>query len=266
MLKTISVLSIYFLIFSFADQSKNEGVDAMNSATQNMDQAIQKILEDFTRSYVEKTTELQNLTFGFKIDGENWWTVAVKNDGSYTVSKNKPDEPTFYFTAEMQALEKVHAGMMTGFTAMAKARASDYTPMDFDYMEGYKSDDSFNLLDFIFRYFIIGKIEKIMLGKEYARIVHGGYAIPLVYDKGLRTGWYHIDKGMIINEDPKDQTNPFPTLMVAIKGKGIAKIGGKEFSLSEGEAYYIPKGVTHTFWTNNDDGLECIIIMYGEGA
>ena len=62
----------------------------MSSAIQNMDQTIQKILDDFTCSYVEKTTELQNLTFGFKIDGDNWWTVAIKNDGSYTVSKNKP--------------------------------------------------------------------------------------------------------------------------------------------------------------------------------
>ena len=115
-------------------------------------------------------------------------------------------------------------------------------------------------------HFTIGSIEKITLGKEFARIVHGGYVIPLVYAKGLRTAWYRIEKGMIINEDPKDQTNPFPTLVVATKGKGIAEIGGQEFSFSGGEAYYIPEHVTHVFWTDSDEGLEFIIIMYGEGA
>lgn len=84
------------------------------------------------------------------------------------------------------------------------------------------------------------------MGKDHARIVHGGYAIPIVYDEGLRTGWYRVEKGMIINEKEEQQTNPFPTLVIAIKGKGQAKIGDREYSFEDGDAYYIDKNVYHS--------------------
>jgi hypothetical protein len=228
--------------------------------------SVKEILGMFTESYVEKTQNLNEISFGFLIDDEEWWTVSIDEQRAYLVHKGKPSKPTFYFTTDRETLVELANGTMHAYTAMAKARATDKTPMDFAVMEGYEPDAQFDLLQFIFHYFTIGSIEKITLGKEFARIVHGGYAIPLVYAKGLRTAWYRIEKGMIINEDPKDQTNPFPTLVVATKGKGIAEIDGQEFSFSGGEAYYIPEHVTHVFWTDSDEGLEFIIIMYGEGA
>lgn len=234
---------------------------------QEMDtMSVREILKTFTQSYVEKTHGLTETSFGFLIDEDEWWTVSIHSDRSFQIYPEKPTVPTFYFTTNSAILKDIADGTMRAPTAMAKARASDRAPMDVALMEGYELSETFDILEFIFRYFSVGRIEKIMLGAEFARIVHGGYAIPLVYAKGLRSAWYHIEKGMIINEDPQDQTNPFPTLVVAIKGTGYAKIGGQDFLFSEGEAYYIPENVTHVFWTENDEGLEFIIIMYGEGA
>ncbi len=71
---------------------------------------------------------------------------------------------------------------------------------------------------------------------------------------------------MIINEEEEQQTNPFPTLVIATKGKGRAKIGDKGYSFRDGDAYYISQNTPHSFWTHNKEGLEFIIIMYGEKA
>jgi hypothetical protein len=227
---------------------------------------VKDILETFTRSYVEKTHELSEMSFGFLIDGDEWWTVTIHSDRSFEVCQEEPAAPTFYFTADATTLKDIADGAMRAPTAMAKARADERTPMDIAFIEGYEINEAFDLREFVFRYFALNKIEKIMLGKQFARIVHGGYAIPLVYAEGLRTAWYRIEQGMIINEDPQDQTNPFPTLVIATKGSGYAEIGGQVFQFSAGEAYYIPQNITHKFWTDHMDGLEFIIIMYGEGA
>lgn len=227
---------------------------------------VKKILETFTQSYVEKTHGLTEMSFGFLIDKHEWWIVSIHSDRSFQIRQEKPTVPTFYFTASSVTLKEIASGSMRAPTAMAKARAHDRVPMDIAFMEGYELDEAFDLREFIFRYFSMNTIEKIMLGKQFARIVHGGYAIPLVYAKGLRTAWYRIEKNMIVNEDPQDQTNPFPTLVIATKGTGYAQIDGLTFSFSEGEAYYIPKNITHVFWTDSNEGLEFIIIMYGEGA
>lgn len=228
--------------------------------------SVKEILEAFTQSYVEKTDDVVPLLFGFLIDGHKWWTISIHHDRSFQLRQEKPRAPTFYFTATSATLKDIASGALRAPTAMAKARARDRAPLDVAFMDGYALSESFDVREFVFRYFSVGRIEKIMLGKQFARIVHGGYAIPLVYAQGLRTAWYRVEKGMIINEDPQDQTNPFPTLVIATRGSGRAQIGGQVFQFSEGEAYYIPKGVTHSFWTDRGAGLEFIIIMYGEGA
>ncbi len=260
------VLLVCFLLLISASYSDLEEVTRMNSAPHHVESPIKTILERFTRSYIEKTPQLTELTFGIKIGLDDWWTVHIRDDRSYEINTGRPDEPTFYFTTDMEILQKIASGGMHVFTAMAKAKGTDFAPMDFEVMKGFTPREDFELLEFIFHYFTIGKVEKIKFGKEFARIVHGGYAIPLIYSKGLRTGWYRIEKGMVINKEPADQLNPFPTLVIATRGRGTAKIGGQECSFSAGDAYFIPKKVTHTFWTDCEDGLEFIIIMYGEGA
>jgi hypothetical protein len=228
--------------------------------------SVKEILETFTRSYVEKTCGVTEMSFGFLINGLEWWTVSIRSDRSFRIRREKPTEPTFYFTVDSATLNDIAGGSVRAPTVMAKTRATDHVPMDVSCMEKYEPSEAFDLREFIFRYFSAQNIEKIVLGKQFARIVHGGYAIPLVYAKGLRAAWYRVDEGMIVNEDPQDQANPFPTLVIATKGSGYAKIGGQVFRFSDGEAYYIPADVTHTFWTDCADGVEFVIIMYGDGA
>ncbi len=221
------------------------------------------ILEDFTKSYIKKTKNLIDFKFGFKVD-EDFYIVDIKEDQIFNISKSNEVLEIFSFVTDINTLEKIYSKEMSAMAAMGREYWSDKTPLDFINFE--KIPQNINPLKFIFSYFILDQPEKIKLGKEHARIVHGGYAIPIVYDKGLRTGWYRVEKGMIINEEENQQTNPFSTLVIAIKGKGQVKIGDEKYNFEDGDAYYIDKNVHHSFWTDEEEGLDFIIIMYGEGA
>jgi hypothetical protein len=37
--------------------------------------------------------------------------------------------------------------------------------------------------------------ERILIGEQYARSVHGGIAVALYYQPGFRSAWYKIRKG-----------------------------------------------------------------------
>jgi uncharacterized RmlC-like cupin family protein len=120
---------------------------------------------------------------------------------------------------------------------------------------------------FTFHFWTRGLPEIVGFGPDTrSRLVHGAQAKVLYYEKGLRSGWYQIRKGQHVNADPGDQKNPFPTLVIMIKGTAKARIGGKPIELKPGTCLHIPRGVTHEFWNDRDEPAECIIVMFGIGA
>ncbi|NMB07687.1 MAG: hypothetical protein GX981_04815, partial [Tissierellia bacterium] len=141
-----------------------------------------EILGDFTKSYIEKTENLVDFKFGFKVN-ESYYIVNIKKDRSFHISQSSESLEIFSFVTDINTLEKIHSKEMTAMTAMGREYWDDKTPLDFINPE--KIPENINIFKFIFSYFILDQPEKIKLKKEYARIVHGGYAIPMVYDEGL---------------------------------------------------------------------------------
>jgi len=70
----------------------------------------------------------------------------------------------------------------------------------------------------------------------------------------------------VINKDEKTQINPFPALAIGIRGKAKAKLGGKIYQLEDGLAVYLPAGMPHHIWNEEEEPAECILIMFGKGA
>jgi len=172
--------------------------------------SVRGMLDGFCRSYLGKTEDPAAISFGFFVNGSDWWTVTIHSEGTYDIESRKPSEPTFYLVSTDKTLEDIFLGKIHFMTAAGRASMRDYAPLDFRFMDGYTPPDDFDLMDFAFHFFVIGEPERIPLGKEYARVVHGGYAIPLMYAKGLRTGWYRVEPDMVINEEEGEQFNPFP--------------------------------------------------------
>lgn len=55
-----------------------------------------------------------------------------------------------------------------------------------------------------------------------------------------------------------DHSHPVEQVGYVLSGKADLFIGDQEYSLKEGDAYYIPGDVRHGFSVNADEGLELI--------
>lgn len=236
--------------------------------------------EDILRAHVEDfrsdPAAAEPITFGIRISGEGGgeWHVLVggKKDvnGAYQVDLGRglPPNPSAFYTLDLAALRKIDAGEINALTAMGRARASDPAPMDIDFMEGFQPDARFlaRFLPLSFHFWTRGFPESVSFGKSHSRQVHGANMVVFYYQEGLRTAWAQVEKGQHVNQDPDDRTNPFPAMLIGLRGRAAAKIGGRELDLKAGEMIFIPAGVSHEAWNPYDEPAEVILIMFGEGA
>ena len=232
--------------------------------------SAEEMLRDFAASYQQKTVKKEPGSFGLEIPGKDGgkWTVEIKSGGQVIVRKGFPEKPTFYFTMDLATLTKIYNGELNALTAAGRARISDPAPADIKFMEGAQPgpETMQKILHYAFHFFVLGTPEIILFDENHSRFVHGGNVVVFYYSRGLRTAWYQVKKGMVINKEEKDQINPFPTLFICIRGEGKARLGEKTITLKKGMMVYIPEGMSHMFWNEIEEPFEGIIIMFGEKA
>jgi len=230
----------------------------------------EKMLQDFVNSYNQKCKPKNEILFGFEVDAgkSGIWTIHATPDAGAVLKKGKPEKPTIMMFTDMKTLKNIHSGKMNFLTAVGRAHITDPAPLNFRFMKGAVPNPAviYGNLPFLFHFFNRGSPEIIPFGEEHSRFIHGGNAVPIYYDEGLRTAWYQVKKGMVINKEERDQKNPFPTLIICIQGAAKAKLGDKELELKKGMSVFIPAGMTHTIWNENKEPFEFIIVMFGEGA
>ena len=232
----------------------------------------QAILERFVEDY-RNDVMARNGTFGVRVDGE-WWHVITAGvepggtPGSVTLHRGQPEEPTWFFWSDFETLERLDEGTMNAGTAMVKAFSTDVTPMDVDAMEGFQPDEGFldRMLKATFHFWVRGVPEIVPFDEAFTRPSHGADAVIFYYQPGLRSGWFSIKKGQHVNDDPRMQTNPFPSMLIATEGVCTAKIDGNEVVLESGNMLFIPPEVTHEFWNDNEAPCRGVLLMFGEGA
>ncbi len=198
-------------------------------------------------------------------DTEKVWHVKVEN-GEVTVKEGQGGESAFRLKTSSTTLQQIYDGEITALTAAGKAMVSDTAPLDWKLPEGIDFNPEYmsDVLFFIQHFFNRTDPEKIHLGEEHSRVVHGGHVVALYYHPGLRSAWYKVKKGEMLNEP--GETNPFPQAFIFIEGEGTANIGGKEIPVKANESYYIPPDTEHTVWTESDSPLVFIWLAWGKGA
>jgi len=203
--------------------------------------------------------------FDFK-DLKQSWHVIVEKGKKVTVGKGPYQEAQLFFFTTAEILHLIYQGKMTSMTACGKAEGSDYAPLDLKLAESLEFSPQIRALfyTFIQHFFNPSVPEKIPLGEEYSRVVHGAQVIPLYYYPGFRSAWYLLKKGEKLNQ-PGD-TNPFPQGFIFIQGEGFAKIGDDTVEVKEGESYYIPPNSDHVVWTDSEVPLILIWLAWGDGA
>jgi mannose-6-phosphate isomerase-like protein (cupin superfamily) len=217
--------------------------------------AVEEMLQDFVDDYRQSDDlPAEPMTFGLEITGDSGgrWSVAIDSDAEdkVTLERGFPVTPTFYAVTDTETLGKIYRGEMNALTAAGRARMTDKTPLDFGFMEGFVPDaETMNKLTNLgFHFFNRGKPEIVRFGESNSRLVHGGNSVIFYYQKGLRTAWYQVKKGMIINENLEDARNPFATLFIITKGAGKDRLGDDTVDLEEGMTILVPAEMIHQFW------------------
>jgi mannose-6-phosphate isomerase-like protein (cupin superfamily) len=235
------------------------------------------ILQSYVVDFRQDPAAAQPITFGIRVTGDGggeWHVVAAgkKRDGSgesdVALHPGFPKEPCAFYTLDLLTLRKIDQGTWNALTAMGRARASDPAPMDIGLTEGFRPDAKFfeTFVPLSFHFWTRGWPERVQYGPATTRILHGANATMLYYQKGLRSAWFQIAKGQHANRDPREQVTPFPTMVIGLRGRCEARIGGKSVTLDQKEMLFIPAGVSHEFWNPYDEPAEAVLIMFGEGA
>lgn len=237
------------------------------------DQEVETILNAFAQDYEQDVTFRQDVTFGIQVD-DHFWHIKAKagtenNAPEVLVLDGEPAAPTFYFFTDFATLEKIDKGELNALTGAAKAFSTDFAPFDMDIMEGFVPDHVFlpTLLSTLFHFWTKGTPEIIPFGLDHTRPNHGAQASVFYYQPGFRSAYVAIKKGQHANENEQSKENPFPTLLIGIKGAADMIIDGKKSVLTSGNAVLIPAGVSHEFLNpDRDEPFEGILLMFGEGA
>ena len=206
--------------------------------------------------------------FEFAIDGHaEALRVELAPQGAATRAPARNVDYATRFSAPAQLWCDIASGRMNILTTLAQATSSDATPMRIDIPEADMPRLHTELIPAWYHFFTVGAPETVRFGFDHARLVHGGHAVPLYYKEGLRVAWYGLKAGMHVNPDPKDQANPFDSLVSVTAGTLKARFAGTERTLRKGESAFVPAGMTHEFWIEEGgEDAEVILIMTGDGA
>jgi quercetin dioxygenase-like cupin family protein len=259
-MKTSNKISIQIMLILFL---------SVYSLSAQEDQ-VRDILQRFASDYVEDPS-FTSKSFGIEVD-KVMWRVDTHEDSATgkraEVQKGSPEFPTFYYVTNLETLKLIDERKINVMTSGVKAFSTDYAPFDIEAMEGFQPDEDFvgEVLAFTFHFWTRGIPEMIPFGPHYTRATHGAQAAVFYYDNGLRTGYIYIHPGQHANEHPKSRTNPFPSMMIVIKGKIVARLDGEDHIIEEGNAVFIPTGMSHEVFNPFEEGGEVILLMFGEGA
>jgi mannose-6-phosphate isomerase-like protein (cupin superfamily) len=211
------------------------------------------------------------IAIGFEITGAGGgsYHLQLPPEGPGTLHDGLPvTDWEVIFQTDMEFLRRLDRGEISALTALGQAQGNDPTPLVPRFPPGFRwtVENRARMLPLVFHFWNRESPPILRFGEGSSRRIHGGDMAVFYYDVGLRTAWARIQPGVHVNEDPKDQANPFPSLVIVTRGIATARIGGREMILQEGQAVLVPAGVTHEFWATEDQYGECVIIMFGPGA
>ena len=261
--------------------------------------APEQILQAYVADFRQDPAAAEAITFGIRVtgDGGGDWHVVVaghRQHSGQTEAAGKPEPPTgptavkpkttaewdvtlkpgfpagpiVYYALDLATLQKLDSGELNALTAMAKTHGGETAPLDVGATPGFEPSPDFwsRFLPLSFHFWTRGLPERVPFRGELGREAHGANAVVFYYQKGFRSAWFQVTKGQHVNKDPQDQTNPFPSMFIMLRGRLEARIGGKQLTIQAGEMTFVPAGAAHEFWNTHDAPAEIIVLMFGEGA
>lgn len=262
---------LIFLVHTAAAQTKNITIPPP-VPDQNTADSARQIIERYVAAWrgpaemeLDKKVILALWIKGKK-GGE--YHVVIDPDGGATLYKGVPERFTLGYETTIDTLRQLDRREINSHTAMGAEKAGDPVPLKPKFPEDLEWTREFERFyrRLHFHFWNRDYPEVIRFGKGTTRKLHGADTTLFYYEPGLRSGWFKLEPGSHVNRDPEDQTNPFSSLFIITRGAVNAQLGGVKLILREGEAVFVPAGMTHEFWTGPDQYAEGILLMFGGKA
>ena len=218
---------------------------------------LQKLLNDASlyMPLLNPNTEMVRACIELTDSGET--ATVIFNDNPKVVKGCV--NPDFKILMSRETFRKIIEGTADAYALAGRSRADETRPIEFEICNKEKEEELWEVIKAMLTFFFLPSRIKIRkLTPALAGEAHGANPIPLVYWNGLRSAWYYIQEGKILNgEGEKD---PWPQLFIILKGKGKAIIGIKEIDIEPGVAIYVPPNSIHQIMAEND--IELIWIAW----
>jgi hypothetical protein len=154
------------------------------------------------------------------------------------------ESPAVRITMSRAVFESVRDGKADAFALGGRSKMSDRRPINFDSIDPSRAAEVMEVIKGMATFFLNpGKVKTKELTLERAGEAHGAKPIPIVYWKGLRSAWYHVPAGKILNEEGEE--DPWPQAFVVLKGSGKVQIAEEVLDLRTETVYYIPRRCAH---------------------
>ena len=219
-------------------------------------EGLRKLVED-SEHYSDHIQREAPINIEFHLtDTDEKATLTISKTLSVNQGSHNPD---IKLTMKKETFNKIISGESDFGSMIGRSKISDKRPIDMKFINRDKTKQIMSTLYALmnhFFFFLRLKVKK--LDKKFAGYAHGAHPIPLVYWDEIRSAYYHIDEGETLNE--AGEKDPYPQVLVLIKGEGVAYIGGKMVEVSAGEAVYIPVNTIHKITAEED--MELIWIAW----
>jgi mannose-6-phosphate isomerase-like protein (cupin superfamily) len=167
--------------------------------------------------------------------------------------------PAVRITMTRETFERVRDGEADAFALGGRSKMSESRPINFESIDPERAAEVMEAVKSMATFFFNpGKVKTKELSLERAGEAHGARPIPLVYWKGLRTAWYHVPAGSVLNE--AGEKDPWPQAFVVLRGSGRVQIADEDQELKTSRVYYIPRDCMHKIQA--DSPVELIWIAW----
>ncbi len=250
------------------------------------------MLKQMSEHFEQKVPEDYNLCVNFEVESEGdeafEWHLSC-GGGRAVWGPGHLTDVDVTFSMDRDTLGNVYSGKWSGLTAAGRAHLSESAPLDFNtgrpnslkrivrlactvvrlfigHLRRFSISREFMRSGYYFlsHFFSAETPTRVRFGAEHTRRIHGGDAAALFYHPGLRSAYYMVRPGQVLNED--GAKDPMHQCFILISGQGAVTICDKESPARPGEAIYIPPGTVHMLRPEGDEPVEIIWLAWGESA